>query len=215
MAATYTGILKSTDGGENWRGVSSTLAFRDLIGNPVTFDVLYASTFSFNGGAAVYRSTDVGESWEPVLTVGAANRFRIAVTEAQPEMVGVVASRANTNGLEDVYRSTDYGKTWAAMNVEQNLLGWSSTGNDHSRGGQGFYDLAMAISHESPADWIVGGVNAWRSTNRGATWELAAHWTGSRAPWVHADHHFQYYHPQTGRLYTCNDGGVSYSDDLG
>jgi photosystem II stability/assembly factor-like uncharacterized protein len=215
IAATYSGIVKSTDGGETWSAVSVSLAFRDLIGNPQTYDVLYASTFSFSGSATIYRSTNAGDSWETVMSIAQANRVRLAVTPDDPSLVGAVASRASTNGLEGVYRSTDYGKTFVKLNVPQNLLGWSSSGNDHSRGGQGFYDLAMAISPSNAKTWTIGGVNTWKSTNKGDTWSLSAHWTGSGAPWVHADHHYHYYHPLTDRLYICNDGGVAYSDDYG
>ncbi|MFZ9871208.1 MAG: hypothetical protein ACO3E0_08710, partial [Candidatus Kapaibacteriota bacterium] len=151
IAATYAGIQKSTDGGTTWTSKTSALPFRDLIGNPKTYDVLYASTFQvFSGGAAIYRSTNAGETWEEVLRLPLANRIRLAVTPANPAMVGAVASeyrrdnQRRYNGLEGVYKSTDYGASFTDMKVTLNLLGWNPTGTDQD--GQGFYDLAMAIS---------------------------------------------------------------------
>lgn len=221
VAATYAGIQKSTDGGATWKTRTASLPFRDLIGNPKTYDVLYATTFqAFSGGAAIYRSTNAGDTWEEVLKLPAANRIRLAVTPANPGVVGAVASEArmdNTrryNGLEGVYKSSDYGETFTNMRVTLNLLGWSPTGNDED--GQGYYDLAMAISPTNENIWFVGGVNAWRSTNAGSSWTLSAHWYGGGgAPWVHADHHFMTYHPSQKRLYACTDGGIARSTDDG
>jgi len=221
VATTYTGIQKTTDGGATWRSTTSSGTFRDLVGNTQTIDMLYATTFSQTGGAGIYRSTNAGDSWELMQSFPAANRIRLAVTNADPKVVGAVASVAYTaegvpsNGLEGVYKSTNYGVDFVDLNVSQNLLGWSSSGNDHNRGGQGFYDLAMTISPNNANNWFVGGVNTWRSTNGGSTWVLSNHWTGSNAPWVHADHHFSTYHPNLNRLYTTHDGGVARSDDNG
>ena len=222
IAATYAGILKSTDGGATWSAKTSELPFRDLIGNPELHDVLYASTFQkISGGAAIYRSTNAGETWEEVLRLPLANRIRLAVTPANPAIVGAVASeyaRDNLreyNGLEGVYKSTDNGASFTDMKVAVNLLGWNSTGTD--QGGQGFYDLAMAISPTNANLWFVGGINVWRSTNAGSSWLLSALQPdqGSAAPWVHADHHFMAYHPTQATLYTCHDGGIARSTDDG
>lgn len=215
VAATYTGIRKSTDGGATWRVTTPSGSFRDLVGNTQTIDMLFASTFSQGGGAGIYKSTNAGDSWELVQSFPEANRIRLAVTKADPKVVGAVMSRYDTQGLSGVYKSTDFGENFFDLNVTQNLLGWSSSGNDHNRGGQGFYDLAMTISPSNANLWFVGGVNTWRSTNGGTSWVLSNHWTGNNAPWVHADHHFSMYHPNQNRLYTCHDGGIARSDDNG
>ena len=216
LAATYSGIMKTTNGGTSWRLVSAPSTFKDLIGNPQTYDVLYATTFTYNtGGASIYRSTNAGESWELTLTVNEANRIRLSVTKAAPGVLGAVASDASTQGLFAIYKSTDYGESFIKMVPPQNLLGWSSSGNDWQYGGQGFYDLAMEISPTNPNAWFVGGVNMWRSTNAGQSWVLSAHWTGSGAPWVHADCHFMKYSYSQGRLYAATDGGIARSTDNG
>jgi hypothetical protein len=215
VAATYTGIRKSTDGGATWRVTTPSGAFRDLVGNTQTIDMLFASTFSQGGGAGIYKSLNAGDTWELVESFPEANRIRLAVTKADPKVVGAVMSRYDTQGLSGAYKSTDFGENFFDLNVTQNLLGWSSSGNDHNRGGQGFYDLAMTISPSNANLWFVGGVNTWRSTNGGTSWVLSNHWTGNNAPWVHADHHFSMYHPNQNRLYTCHDGGIARSDDNG
>ena len=69
-----------------------------------------------------------------------------------------------------------------------NLLGWSSTGSDSD--GQAWYDLAFAVSPINENILFVGGVNTWRSTDGGISWNLNTHWTGSGgADYKHADVH--------------------------
>ena len=215
IAATYAGINKSTDGGENWNLVSPLIPFRDLISHPVNANILYAATFARLGGASMYRSTDGGETWVVMQSFSSGNRIRIAVTEANPQMVGIVVSRADNNGLEGVYRSLNEGQSFTNLNVPQNLLGWSRNGTDHSRGGQGFYDLAMEISPTNASMWFIGGINIWRSLNAGDSWVLSAQWTGSGAPWVHADQHSFQYHKTTGTMYACHDGGIARTTNNG
>lgn len=215
VAATYTGMRKTTDGGQTWATVTSSMPFRDLIANPVTKGLLYATTFAGGGGARIFRSTNAGDEWTQVLAVPEANRIRLAVTKDDPKIVGAVASNAGTNGLFAIYKSTDYGVTYAKSIPTQNLLGWSASGNDWQYGGQGFYDLAMEISPTDADKWFVGGINVWRSTNGGQSWILAADWTGNYAPWVHADHHFMQYSPAQNVLYTASDGGMARSTNNG
>ncbi|MGA0046311.1 MAG: YCF48-related protein, partial [Candidatus Kapaibacteriota bacterium] len=215
VAATSAGLYKSTDGGVTWSLKTLELPFCDLIGNPESHDVLYASTFQLSsGGAAIYRSTNAGETWEEVRRLPEANRIRLAVTQADPAVVGAVASDSRTNGLEGVYKSTDHGASFTDLQVDVNLLGRVAAGTDTI--GQGSYDLAMAISPTSANLWFVGGINVWRSTNAGSSWLLSAHWSGDGgAPWLHADHHFMTYHPTSGRLISCHDGGIARSTDDG
>lgn len=212
VVASYSGILRSTDGGKTFRQ-SINGVFRDLIANPANPEILYASTFNFSGNAKIFRSTDNGVTWDETLSLPAANRIRLAVTKANPNVVGAVASDAATNGLEGVYRSTNAAETFAELNTSLNLLHWNSNGS--GTGGQGWYDLSMEISPTNANHMFVGGVNLWRTTTSGQQWILSAHWTGSAAPWVHADHHYAKFHPTQNRLFATNDGGVARSTDGG
>lgn len=215
VAATYDGMKRSTDGGKTWTTTNANAAFRDVVSLANSTTVLIASSFNLSGGAAIYRSDNGGASWSLIMQLPSANRIRLAVSKSAPNVVGAIASDAKSNGLSDVYYSNDGGKTFAARNVNLNLLGWSASGNDWQNGGQGFYDLSIAIDPKNDKAWIVGGVNSWRSTNAGTSWVLSNHWTGNSAPWVHADHHYQVYHPVTNTLYDCHDGGIARSTDKG
>lgn len=219
VAATYGGLMRSSDGGASWIRAQGGV-FRDLIGNPANPDILYATTFSETGNAGIFRSTDNGVTWTQTRTIADANRIRLAVTKANGNVVGAVASRgyvpggsATANGLEGVYKSTDAGTSFEKLSTTLNLLHWNASGQGN--GGQGFYDLAMEISPTNANHIFVGGINVWRTTTNGNTWILAAHWTGDGAPWVHADHHYFKFHPTQNKLYAAHDGGIARSTDQG
>jgi photosystem II stability/assembly factor-like uncharacterized protein len=215
LAATTLGIRRTTDGGQTWRLVSQNANVRDLIQHPTIASILYAATFNQGGGASLWRSTDAGQTWTVQHSVGAACRWRIAVSKASPSTVWAVASATYPYALEGVYKSTDIGQTYEKVYAAKNLLGWSRTGSDFNRGGQGWYDLAMAASPTDANRVFVGGVNNWRTNDGGKTFELATEQNGDGAPWVHADQHFLAYHPINGRLFVCHDGGIARSTDGG
>jgi hypothetical protein len=153
-------------------------------------------------------STNAGVSFTVInsgITTSGVNRMAVAVTPADPNYVYVLASNSSNSGFYGFYRSTTSGTTFSLMTSTPNLLGWSSTGSDS--GGQGWYDLCTAASPNNKDEVVVGGVNVWRTTNGGANWSLYGHWTGSGAPFTHADHHDLEY-DVNGVLYNTNDGTV-------
>jgi len=214
VAATSSGMQRSSDGGKTFKSTTNGF-FKDVMGHPSNPNILYSTTFSISGGASVYKSADMGQTWVKTYSRQFANRLRLGVTEANPRLLVVLASSAATNGLENVYRSTDEGASFVAMNPSVNLLGWSANGNDTQ--GQGFYDLSLEISPIDATQIFVGGVNIWRTANvSGTSWALSAHWTGSGgADFVHADHHMFRYNPNNGFLYACHDGGIAVSENDG
>lgn len=213
IAATYSGMMRTTDGGKSWKQQASGI-YKDLIANPSVPTILYATTYALNGGAQIHRSTDGGQTWDDVYTIPGANRIRLAVTKANANVIAAVASNYQSQALEGVYKSTDAGTTFAKLTTSINLLGWNADGRDNR--GQGFYDLAMEVSPTNANVMFVGGVNIWRTTNNGSSWVLSAHWTGAgSAPWVHADQHYFKFHPSQNRLFAAHDGGIARSTDQG
>ncbi|MDH4071320.1 MAG: T9SS type A sorting domain-containing protein, partial [Ignavibacteria bacterium] len=119
-----------------------------------------------------------------------------------------------SSGFLGVYRSTDSGDSWNLRANSPNLLGWSLSGSD--TGGQGWYDLAIAVSPLDPEEIYTGGVNIWKSVNGGLSWSISSMWyaVGGVAT-VHADQHDLFFVPGTGTLYAGNDGGVYRTTDGG
>ncbi len=201
MAATNSGIRRTTNGGTTWTTVNTSNCY-DIEFHPTNPNVVYAAGTTFR------RSTDGGATWTTIsagIPTTGVNRMAIAVTTGSNSLVYVLASNSSNNGFQGFYRSTDQGVNFTQMATTPNLLGWASAGNDS--GGQGWYDLCVAASPLNPNEVVVGGVNVWRTTDGGSSWSLYGHWTGSGAPFTHADHHDLEYAPN-GTLFNCNDGTV-------
>lgn len=206
IAGGSAGIWRSTNAGTTWTKVS-TLNIRDLEFKTSNPDTIYAGGYGF----AFARSTNGGVTWTNTGFTGlptAANtviRGAVAVSPANANIVWLVTANDIDYGIDGVYQSTNGGTTWTKKNpATLNLLGWESNGAD--AGGQGWYDLAIAVNPTNANEVYVGGVNTWKTTNAGTSWQCASHWYGSGAPYVHADIHDLCFVGTT--LYSANDGGV-------
>jgi PKD repeat protein len=205
FAGTTQGMMRSTDGGVTWNNVGGgTDNITDMKYRPGDTTVVYGVSSTF------YKSTNGGASFS-VITTGlpassAVDRMSIAVTPANSSYVYVVGSDATNDGFYAFYQSTDQGVTFVAKATgSPNLLGWASNGGD--TGGQGWYTLSIAASPTNANEVVVGGVNIWRTLNGGSSWSLFAQWTGSGAPYVHADIHDLIYKNGTS-VFAGTDGGV-------
>lgn len=192
-----------------WKQVSS-LVFIDLKSKPGDFSTLYGATKT--GG--IYVSTDYGINWTQTLTVGGGRRIELAVSPAKPDWVYAVVAN-NTDGLSGIYKSKNDGANFIMIFdgsiAGNNLLGWDDGKDD---GGQGWYDLTIAVSPTDTNRVLVGGVNTWMSVDGGLKWNMVNHWYGGFAsPEVHADKHYLGFQPSTGTLFEGNDGGIYRTND--
>ncbi len=204
-AATAVGIFKSSDGAATWASVLGG-NYKDMLFQPGNSNTIYASGGTFS------KSINGGLTWSSGsgLTIGGAMRVAIAVTPADPNYVYLIAGAGPTAGygLIGVYKSTDAGATFTqTQGTSPNLLGWESDGSDN--GGQSWYDLVIQASPTNKNVVIVGGVNTWRSTNGGSTFNIYTHWYGGGAPYVHADVHAIEFLPGSGtNVFIGCDGGI-------
>ncbi|MFH1295758.1 MAG: PKD domain-containing protein [Bacteroidota bacterium] len=201
IAAANGGIYRSTDAGANW-SLSTPGNFKDIDFKPNDPNIVYAAA-----GANFYRSSDNGVTWTHITSgLTSGQRGTIAVTPANPNYVYFVQSD-NSSGFKGLYRSTDVGLTFTTRSTSPNILDWSCNGS--GSGGQGWYDLSLEADPANAEVIYVGGVNVWKSTNGGTTWNINSHWYGGCGVMaVHADCHMLKYSPVSGKLYACNDGGV-------
>lgn len=216
IAATSVGVYKTTDAGVNWTRTKAG-NFRDMEfkpGNPATIYL----TGKESGGSAhqIFVSTDTGGTWSKSTSFSGVNRVAIAVSPANVNLVAALTS-GNDNGFAGFYVSTNSGSSFSETfsKSTKNLLGWDKDGGDS--GGQGWYDLALAVSPTNANEMFVGGVNTWKSTDGGSSWTISSHWSGSGGiTTVHADKHFMMFHPlQSGTMFECNDGGIYKTTDGG
>jgi len=201
MAFSSAGIFRSTNGGTSWSNPTGTFATSDAEFKPGDANTVYACGTSFK------RSTDGGATWTAVtLPLTSNQRLAVAVSPANSAYVYVLGA-GNDFGYRGLMRSTNSGAAFTTMSTTPNVLGFDNGGDT---GGQGWYDLAVAVSPTNAEEVIVGGINHWRSTNGGSTWTMVSHWFGGYSkPYVHADVHDIQFLPGSGTtIFSANDGGI-------
>jgi hypothetical protein len=210
LAATSQGIYRTTNGGTSWTR-EATGVFREIRFKPRAPATVYATSASED---QVFRSTNTGDTWTRVSSFPGIGRITLAVTPANPSLVGVLCS--NGSSFRGYYTSTNSG---ASFNLTYpagglNILGYDSRGVTPT--GQAWHDLCLAISPTNASIVYSGGINVWKSTNGGTNWSIKSHWSGDEAPEVHADQQYMAYNPLSpGTLYVCNDGGLYKTSDGG
>lgn len=215
-AATNKGILISKNGGDSWEIRNGSTIFRDMVFHPTNPQIIYASTSGMSQGISsgrIFKSKDGGESWALVYSMNGSSRIELAVTLSNPNYLYALAARSS-GGFLGLARSEDSGTTFSMQSTTPNILSIDVNGNDGS--GQGFYDLALAVSPNNPELVFAGGIHTWTSTNGGKNWSLLNHWTGSyNLPYVHADQQNLTFTDDGQTLYASNDGGVYFSTNNG
>ncbi|MFM7543785.1 MAG: VPS10 domain-containing protein [Ignavibacteria bacterium] len=225
LAATSDGIWMTSNGGKTWEK-TQTGRFIDLEFHPTDPSIVYASTyavlFSSDTVSQIYRSTNTGSSWTSVATLDGVRRIDMAVSKHSPNVVqGLCADLYG--GLSGIWTSTDNGASFSETftgTESTNLLNTSY--NASGIGGQGFYDLALAINPFDVNEIWVGGINTWKSNDGAKTWKLNTMWVQdssinpNQVQVVHADKHFMMYHPlDSGVMFQCNDGGLYKTTNAG
>ena len=213
LAATRSGLFRSTDG-----GASFTLVYpqemRDVRFNPQNGAEAVAGSL----GEAFY-STDAGATWRRATGLDQGNggggsgarpgSARVELAYARSAPTNVYASVDRFDG--QIYRSTDGGRTFALVNTGS---GYFNTG----AGGQGSYDNALWVDPTNPEVVIVGGIDLWRSTDGGRTLAQISAWQEAPRS-AHADHHVIVSHPAfdgttVKTVFFGNDGGLYKADDV-
>lgn len=226
LAATRTGVWRSTDGGNTFTKTLGTInaESKDVEFHPSDNLRAVADFLDYDFGIASWYSTTAytvngGVSWSTLTTTmrtnGFSDRTELAWHRGYTGGGGgcVYAQKfVQSTGSTQLYRSLDGGATYTL--VSSNAI----TGN------QGWYDNAVWVN---PADVdadpandlvVVGGIDAHRSTNGGATFTRVSNWTQWPTS-AHADHHRIVEHPQyngtTNRIvYFGNDGGIWRANDV-
>lgn len=228
--ATDSMIIKSYDGGNNWANVTPVFGpgiriryLYELVYHPTDTNIIYTGCMIIDAPnqslySGILRSSNGGLTWSlraliPQAVGQRVPRAAIAVTKSSPNLVKVVVADM-AGGLEGIYSSNNAGGSFVKIaghnNYTTNILSDDVLGR--GQGGQGDYDLCIAIDPKDVQHIIVGGVNSWESTDSGYTWKLMTQWANFQngTPAVHADHHYTGYHPlNDSMLFDCNDGGIA------
>lgn len=196
-------LLRSDDGGLNFTSVASGTygAAPDMWISRLATGPLYLLT-----DTGFKASSNHGASFTLLgtLPVGTATHLRLAGSEAGAPSFYAVNKDADTNTTV-LFASTNGGVTWSNRG---NLPDFSS------------YTGSVTASLSNPNVVLLGGVNAYRSTNGGASFSLVNQWSeyyGDPVHKLHADINgldfFLYHGSET--LIADTDGGSYRSTDLG
>ncbi len=208
FAATNDGLLKSTDKGNTWTMLTSTV-FYDLEFKPGDAQTMYAGSYNYGD---IYVSTDGGSTWSQTLSTPGS---RVALTVSPSQANWVYAIVVKDDGLYNFYKSENSGQTFIALFNSINLLGRYCNG---SGGGQGDYDLTIAADPNNAYIVYVGGINTWKTADGGNSWNIVNYWEGTcggSAQEVHADKHRLAFQNGSSTLFECNDGGLYKTADGG
>ncbi|MCK5075329.1 MAG: hypothetical protein KAR38_03085, partial [Calditrichia bacterium] len=210
------GVMRSTNDGTSWSQVlgagngASTDRAADL---EISADgTIYAAMgiFSTDG---VYSSSD-GTSWTQLNTGSngfpTSGFYRIELAVA-PSNANVVYALVQGTGytISALYRTSNAGSSWTTITSPANV-----DGNSFAKS-QAWYNL-IAVVHPTDVNTVIaGGVDLFKTTNGGTSWDQISHWYGGYSlPYVHADQHAIQYRPgASDEIVFGSDGGIFYSID--
>ena len=217
VAFTNNGIYRTSNAGVSWTNTLAGNIFFDGEFKPGDPNIVYAAGFNWSGTAKMYYSTNGGTSFTQATGLPSSDivRMSVAVSPASPNTVYVLAADGNY-GYKALYKSTNSGSSYTQVNNTPNVLSGDELGSD--MGGQGWYDLALAVSPLDANLIYVGGINVWKSTNGGTSFTITGHWYAGNSgtlPYVHADQHIFEFQPNTSTIFSGNDGGIRKSTNGG
>lgn len=220
------GLFLSRDGGKTWQRklfLSDQIGVVDVAWDPVN-KILYAAAWAIlNGnGSKLYRSEDLGETWQTCSNGLPSNpgigRIGVAVSPSNPRTVYAVLDNRNilrqAAGEEmagaEVYRSDDSGITWKRTHKMPLDI--------YSASGWAFGDIRV-----SPMDCqliYVQGIQTVCSTDGGETFRCLEgtirHLEPNRGVYLHPDHFDLFIDPENpGRIILGTAGGVYLSHNDG
>src|SRR5215831_4910345 len=183
---------------------------------------IYAAAASEWLGSAVWRSSDLGETWEH-------SSEGITYGDDDPRKISKVSSLAVADGrvlvgveAPGIFESNDGGETWSLLTTLAGQPG-SEAWDDPANQPPGHLGISMLMTDPDDAAhvWtIVQGVGAFESTNGGTEWTprnrgLRADWPREHEEVGFCVHRLVRSPADPDRLYQQNHVGMHRSDDHG
>jgi len=148
-------FYKSANGGVNWQNTG--LSFPDNAVEQIAINPQTPTTMYVWASYMLYRSTDGGQSWQPLAVPDNASPVQIAAFALAPSQPNVIYS-TGLAPFGSFYKSIDGGATWTQG--AQNVFAFSST-------------AAIAVDPGNASTvWVASdGIYVQKSTDGGATFQ--------------------------------------------
>lgn len=207
------GVYRTKDGGENWERVlfvDEGTGAADITIDPQNPETLYAAMWSIHintwglrsggPGGGIYRSTDGGDTWEPMTKNGLpggdkrpVGKTAVALSHNHPN---VVYALFEINSPE-LWKSEDKGDTWKLMS------------QDHTMNERAPYYTRIAVAPDNPDEIYFLSVRFSKSEDGGKT-------LMKRPPRGGGDNHDMWIDPiNPDRMMVAHDGCASVSLNRG
>ncbi len=208
----WTTLATYTTNVDSWEDISI-----ELPASNSTYYIAFEGTNNFGKGITI---DDVSIKEKIVGTLYFEEGFELGENDfgSGAKMIGVSADNdATVYVLEEVsgafgaiYKSVDNGETFQKLaHPNKNYFGYSSAADDNS--GQAPRDMDIAVNPTDIDEVHIAGVNTWKSSDGGATFNITSQWTTTNATnqnigYCHADVDILKFVGST--LYAGTDGGV-------
>lgn len=215
FACTSSGLYRSANGGTSFTkvlgsGISSATSNMSYDIERMGNGTLYASV-----AGTIHKSFNNGTTWSTPLTISiTVDQVELAVANNDTSTIYGLVENANT--IPAIIKSTNAGASFAATAAYPVDADGGISSTDFSRG-QAWYDLSICVNPLNSKVVYVGGIDLFKTSNGGASWQQISHWYGGFGfQDVHADQHFAMYDPvDTSVAYFSNDGGVYRTTNAG
>ncbi len=216
-AGTRNGLFRSVDAGLTWTKVLGTgvgAADNRVADVEIGADnSIYVAIGIFTTDGVYKSATGAAGSWTKLNTgtngfaTTGFNRIELACAPSNANTLYAITASTATNGVFRILESNDGGLNWTQRTNPVDAD--PGIGNDFTRG-QAWYDLTAAVDPNNASTVYVGGVDLFKSTNAGSTWQQISHWYGGYGfQEVHADQHAILFEPgNSSVIYFGNDGGI-------
>jgi len=243
FAATTYGLFRSSNAGKEWNkmtnGIPSTNLedkATDVVINPTNSNIVYVA-IGTNGIFKTENAKDIDPLWKEcyIKDFNKENSTRIALAISNSYSNIVYALIASYNRpfdenyekpdykederkrqflIDQFYMSEDNGENWEriplpGIGTKDNRSPWFRD----SIGGQGYYNLNVAVHPNNPNIVFLSGISLWKVTRDASPdkWNIR----DIGIP-IHPDHHaFAFDHFNTSTIYAGNDGGLYKSNNGG
>lgn len=201
------GVYRTKDGGQSWENVlfvDENTGAADLAMNHKNPDVIFAAFWTIDiktwgltsggPGGGIYRSTDGGDTWEPMKNKGLpggennpVGKSSVAIAYSNPDVVYALFEMASP----ELWKSTDGGESW-----EQTMI-------NHTINERAPYYTRLRVSTDDPDEVYFASVRFSTSKDGGYTLEQSGYKAGG-------DNHDIWVDPKNPqRIMVAHDGGAS------